>query len=212
MSSFIPKLEILPKAQRQLWSELSEVPPEFTLYGGTAVALHLGHRQSIDFDFFGTQKFAPLDLAATIPLLQGGTIVQSAPSTLTTFIHRGDTVKLSFFEVPHLQAISPAHVSRDNGLKIASLIDLAGTKAAVVQQRAEAKDYIDIDALLTSGQVTLIDALRAAQKIYGSNFAPQSTLKALTYFDEENLASLPDDLKLRLVAAVRSVDLRQLET
>jgi hypothetical protein len=205
MSLFIPMLEILPEAQRQLWSELSQVPPAFTLYGGTAVALHLGHRQSIDFDFFGSQNFAPIDLTASIPFLQDGTVLQSAPNTLTMLVNCGEGVKVSFFGVPRIHAILQPHISRDNNLKIASLLDLAGTKMAVVQQRAEAKDYIDIDAILTSGKVNLKEALIAAQKIYGSSFAPQSSLKALTYFDEPNLQTLAYDLKLRLVSAVRAV-------
>src|SRR6202034_2462988 len=57
MQKFSPHLEILPPAQRELWRELDQVPAEFTLYGGTAIALHLGHRQSVDFDFFGIREF-----------------------------------------------------------------------------------------------------------------------------------------------------------
>ena len=67
MSAFHPKLGILPRAQRRFWDELADVPPEFTLYGGTAVALHLGHRESVDFNFFGRTKFAPLDLVTCSP-------------------------------------------------------------------------------------------------------------------------------------------------
>jgi hypothetical protein len=69
-------------------------------------------------------------------------------------------------------------------LDFRSLLDLAGTKVAVVQQRAEAKDYIDIDAILTDGQIHLPMTLAAAQLIYGSVFNPQNALKALTYFDD----------------------------
>ena len=53
MQEFSPHLEVLPAAQSRLWGELSEVPEEFVLYGVTALALHLGHRNSLDFDFFG---------------------------------------------------------------------------------------------------------------------------------------------------------------
>lgn len=51
---FTPRLDILPPAQRSLWPHLAQVPGHFVLYGGTAIALHLGHRQSVDFDFFRT--------------------------------------------------------------------------------------------------------------------------------------------------------------
>ena len=45
-------LTILPSAQRRLWDELRDVPETFILYGGTAIALQIGHRHSVDFDFF----------------------------------------------------------------------------------------------------------------------------------------------------------------
>ena len=66
-SPFLPRLDILPPAQRRLWDELTEVPPEFVLYGGTAIALHLGHRQSVDFDFFGIQPLDPTALTLASP-------------------------------------------------------------------------------------------------------------------------------------------------
>jgi hypothetical protein len=60
-----PRLDILPPEQRQLWPELAQVGDEaFVLYGGTAVALYLGHRESIDFDFFTDQTFLPEQLLA----------------------------------------------------------------------------------------------------------------------------------------------------
>jgi len=49
---FTPNLSILPPPQLRLWSELDATPEAFTLYGGTALALRLGHRTSVDFDFF----------------------------------------------------------------------------------------------------------------------------------------------------------------
>ena len=53
-------------------------------------------------------------------------------------------------------------------------------------------------------------ALAAAQEIYGSSFNPETTLKALSYFDDGNLRTLPEDMKLRLVVAAREVDLEHL--
>jgi hypothetical protein len=61
MPEFSPHLEILPAAQRRLWVELAAVPGEFALYGETALALHLGHRNSVDFDFFSNRS---IDVAA----------------------------------------------------------------------------------------------------------------------------------------------------
>jgi hypothetical protein len=58
MNHFSPHLEILPAPQRALWNELSEVSREFVLYGGTALALHLAHRKSVDFDLPSIDKFS----------------------------------------------------------------------------------------------------------------------------------------------------------
>jgi hypothetical protein len=109
-----------------------------------------------------------------------------------------------------LPQLAPAHIIRENNLKIASLLDLAGTKASVIQVRAEAKDYQDVDALMRLGKIDLATALSAAHALYGPTFNPEVTLKALSYFDDGNLRDLPDDLKLRLVNAAREVDLDHL--
>ena len=205
-------LNILPKAQRQLWRELDQVPEEFTLYGGTAIALQLGHRQSVDFDFFGSRSFDPTKLQAKIPFLAGAQIRQREENTLTAIVHREDQVAVSFFGVPNLPRLMPPLVSHDNGLKIASLLDLAGTKASVVQLRAEAKDYLDLDMLVTKGGISLPSALAAAQALYGASFNPQITLKALSYFEDGDLRTLPEESKLRLATAARSVDLDRVPT
>jgi hypothetical protein len=210
MKKFSPHLEILPAAQRQLWSEFAQVPGEFTLYGGTAIALHLGHRQSVDFDFFGNRPFDPAELQAAIPFLAKAQATRREKNTLTAILDRGGKVSVSFFGVPNLPRLVPPLVSEDNGLKVASLLDLAGTKASVVQLRAEAKDYIDIDTLITRGGITLPAALAAARALYGVSFNPQITLKSLSYYDDGDLRSLPDDAKGRLVAAARAVDLDRL--
>ena len=210
--TFKPKLEILPAAQLRLWDELIDVPAWFTLYGGTAIALHLGHRQSVDFDFFGSAEFDPDDLLQTTPFLKDATVTQKSPNTLTAIVDRGDPVQVSFFGVPGLPRINKAHPVDTNNLSVASIIDLAGTKAAVVQKRAEAKDYNDIDAMIQSKAVSLSQALAAGKAIYGKQFNPQLTLKALCYFDDGTVKTLPTDTRERLVEAVRSVDLANLPT
>jgi hypothetical protein len=212
MQEFSPRLEILPASQRRLWTELSALPHEFVLYRGTALALHLGHRSSVDFDFFGSRALEQAALETGIAFLAGAKVIQRDTNTLSVIVDRGGPVKVSFFGVPNLLRLASPHVAKDNGLQIASLLDIAGTKASVVQLRAEAKDYVDIDALMTLGDVGLSTALAAAQKLYGQSFNPQITLKALSYFDDGNLHDLPEPTKRRLVAAAREVDLDHLPT
>ena len=90
---------------------------------------------------------------------------------------------------------------------MASLLDIAGTKAAVVQRRAEVKDYLDLDALLRHG-IDLPMALAAGTVVYGRRFNPLITLKALNYFDD--VPVLPADVQARLSAAVAAVDVTKL--
>jgi len=205
-----PRLEILPPAQRIVWAELAQVPAEFALYGGTGIALRLGHRQSIDFDFFATRGFNPDALTARIPFLQDADILQKEENTLTVSVHRGAPVQISFFGVPRLGQVFEPELSVDTSVRIASLLDLAGTKLSVVQRRAEARDYLDIHAILETGLVDLPGALAAAKLIYGRQFNPQISLKALSYFDDGTLPRLGLHVRNRLATAAGAVDLGNL--
>lgn len=211
-AEFKPRLNILSLPQRKLWDELVDLPGEFVLYGETAIALYLGHRESVDFDFFSLKELDPAKLTPAIPLLADAIVTQREPNTLSCTVDRGGIIKLSFFGLPKIPRLLPPLTAPDNGLQIASLLDLAGMKASVVQMRAEAKDYIDIDALLTDGRIDLPTALAAARAIYGNEFNPLSTLKALSYFDDGNLHRLTQPVKDRLAQAVRNVDLNHIPT
>ena len=166
------------------------MPHEFVLYGGTALALHLGHRSSLDFDFFGSRVLEQPALETGISFLAGAKVIQRDTNTLSLIVDRGGPVKVSFFGVPNLPRLAPPHVAKDIGLQVASLLDLAGTKASVVQLRAEAKDYIDIDALMTLGKIGLPTALAAAQKLYGPSFNPQITPERVNDFGTTGFMSL----------------------
>jgi hypothetical protein len=115
---------------------------------GPAIALHLGHRQSADFDFFGSRSLDSNHLTLAIPFLKGATVTQREPNTLSCVLDHDGPVQVSFFGLPEVPRLRPPSVALDNGLRIASLLDLAGMKASVVQMPAEAKDYVDIDAIL----------------------------------------------------------------
>lgn len=152
---FAPRLDVLPPPQRRLWGELGEVQREFVLYGGTAIALHLAHRQSEYFDFFGNRHFDPAQLLCALAFMAEARITQLEPNTLTGIIDRDGAVKVSFFGVAEIPRLLPPRHSPDNNIKVASLLDLGGAKASVVQVRAEAKDYIDVDAIITAGRIDL---------------------------------------------------------
>lgn len=209
-SSFTPRLEILPAAQRRLWNELGATPPEFTLYGGTAIALRLGHRQSADFDFFSQAAFEPRQLLARVAYLEGAVLRQSAANTLSVTVDRGGPVQLSYFGNLGLGQVALSETVAGPWFKVAALIDVAGTKAAVVTQRAELRDYLDIHALLTAAGLTLAEMLAAAAIIYGPQFNPLLALKAISYLEDPALNDLPSRVRNDLIDAVRTTDPRRL--
>jgi len=206
----IPRLDILPAPQRRLWDELVQVPPGFVLYGGTALALRLGHRASEDFDFFSNDPFRPDELERLIPFLAQAPRLQSSPNTLVSLVERDGPVKVSFFGGLTLRRVNDPDPVEGPGIMVASLLDLAATKVKVVQDRAEAKDYIDLGRLLEAG-IDLASALGAACVVYGDAFNPLLSLKALSYFADGDLSSLPESIQSSLTKAVRSVDLAKLQ-
>ena len=207
---FKPRLDILPVPPQRLWPELAATPAVFTLYGETAIALRLGHRFSVDFGFFSTVPFAPAELHEALPYLEGSTLRQSAANTLTVSVDRGGPVQLSFFGRLRIGQVEPADIVEGPALQVASLVDLSGMKAAVVTQRAEVKDYLDLHALLTVAGIDLPTMLAAATVIYAEAFNPLIALKAISYHDDPALSGLPAGVRKDLLKAVRAVDVHAL--
>lgn len=92
----------------------------------------------------------------------------SAANNLTVSVDRGGPIQLQFFGNLDLGQVAAAELTEGSRLEVASLVDLAGMKAAVVTQRAEVKDYLDIYALLTTAEISLSTMLAAAAIIYGA--------------------------------------------
>jgi hypothetical protein len=117
--------------QLNLWLELGATPESFTLYGGTALTLRLGHRTSVDFDFFSNATFDPERLASTLPYLKDADRIQVAADTLTCRVDRGGAVLVSFFGGLGLGQVAARDQVQGMALHVASLLDIAGTKMAV---------------------------------------------------------------------------------
>ncbi len=206
---FTPKLEILPPAQRRLWDELRYTPREFVLYGGTALALRLGHRHSEDFDFFSNKSFVPDVLRNEVPYLQQAEMSQFESNTLTAIVHRDGPVKVSFFGGLKLNRVQEPDVAPNSGIEIASLLDVAATKLATIQQRAQARDYEDLAAIIGTG-ISLAEALGAASAVYGNEFNGALSLKAFTYFADGDLPNLSPTTQTKLRALASQVSLKKI--
>ena len=139
---FKPNLTILLPPQLQLWPELDTTPEYFTLYGGTGLALRLGHRFSVDFAFFSNQPFDPDALAAALPYLKGSERVQVAPNTLKCHVERSGPVLVSFFGGLGLGQAAPRDQAEGRRLYVASLLDIAAATVAVVQQGPKRKTIL----------------------------------------------------------------------
>lgn len=210
MNVFDPLLSALPEPQRAVWPSLRGVQDlGFALYGGTAVALRLGHRVSVDFDFFTDRHFTPDTLRKRLPLLAEAQTLDGAADTLTvSLIPAGQRkpVKLSFFGGIDFGRVDTPSQSRDGVLWAASLLDLMSTKLKVLHDRVSAKDYIDLAALIEHG-VPLGRAMGAARVMFGPAFEPAVTLKAMTWFnggDMELLDTKAREVLLKAVDAFRS--------
>ena len=164
-----PKLSVLPEAQRQLWLELAQVPKHFVLYGGTAVALHYGHRCSVDFDFFTSEPVNPDELMRALPLLRGAKPVQVAANTLDVEVTRGGVVKIQFLGGLSYRRVRDPQETDDKIVRVASPLDLLATKLRTIWMRGQAKDFLDIDELLRQG-IGLKEGLGAAYAVFHGEF------------------------------------------
>jgi hypothetical protein len=133
---------------------------------------------------------------------------QSAANNLEVTVDRSAPVQLSFFGNFDLGQVAVSETADGPLLRVASLIDLSGTKVAVVTQRAETRDYVDIHALLTKAKISLPIMLAAGAIIYGTEFNPLLSLKAISYHGD--LSELPQNVRRDLVEAVQATDPRHL--
>jgi hypothetical protein len=216
-TSFEPRLDILPESQRRVWPELSAVPPSFVLYGGTGLALQLGHRSSEDFDFFSSLPFDPDNLQEQLPFLKDldphdpKLWIHRKPNNLEAFADRGGPVKLAFFGgLDTLRRVQDPRRALGSRIRVASLVDLAGMKMRVIQVRGSWKDYVDIHALASHG-VDIATGLAAAGTI-DRTFDPVTSLRALQFYGDGTLNRVPDSIRLDLIRWARGVDLAALPT
>lgn len=200
--------DILPPEQRILLPLLGPTRRlGYTLYGGTAIALQLGHRESVDFDFFSERPLDEKRLRMAIPALGSARTTQQEPDTWTMVVRPEDAerdVKVSFFGGLGFGRIGQPTLTDGKEIALASLDDLLGHKLKVLLQRVEAKDYLDIAAMLAAGQ-SLENGLAAAQALF-ANFPPAEALRALTYYEGGDLERVGRDereLLSRCVSEVR---------
>lgn len=165
------RLDILPK--------LTNLTDQFYLAGGTGLALQLGHRDSVDFDFFTKNDFSNTEVFNKIKTAFEGEVVvkiQDEKDTLTVFIN--NNIKLSFFRYKY-DLIKP--LISTEFFKLASVEDIACMKLSAIVSRYLLKDYVDLHWILH--QITLSDLINLNKKKH-QDLDTNLVLKSLVYFDD----------------------------
>jgi hypothetical protein len=210
IGTLVPSLAKFPRGQKQLWTQLRpSVELGFVLYGGTAVSLHLGHRRSLDFDFFHERPLRKDRIRAAFPFIARALVLQDSVDTLTVLASADQSaatgrVKVSFYGGLQFGRVGDPLVTRDGVLEVASLDDLMAHKLKVMLLRPEKKDYEDIAAMIRAGR-SLSRGLAAARAMYGKAFQPAAALKAAVYFVDGDLPALPRADRETLIAAASAV-------
>lgn len=178
--------EFLPAQQRDLLNLLAEQSwlQPFYLAGGTALALHIGHRQSVDFDFFTLQDFQTRAMIAALQPLGAFELFSEAENTVNALLNE---VRISFFTYRY-PLIQPFHYYRQ--VAIADLRDIAAMKCEAISGRGSKKDFIDLAFLLRYLSLSEIFDLYEAK--YGRAVSNHyHLLKSLVYFDDAEEQPMP---------------------
>ena len=131
-------LGILSEQQQLLLPFVESLKKEYYLVSGTAIALQIGHRQSIDFDLF---KKSPVKREKIASKLQSsGLTFQLLFADAESFHVSVNAVKLTFFQFPFN---IPTKISL-NGIRMPDLLALSAMKAYALGRRAKWKDYVDL--------------------------------------------------------------------
>ncbi len=195
-----PKLTILPKSQLNIWPQLGQIPSDFVLYGGTAIALRFGHRISVDFDFFSSRPLQGNKILE-LPLFENHTLLARTRNSLTLTVENPSPVKFQFFGELPLSRVGTPSLLPVPGIQVASPYDLFATKLKVIQDRGEKKDYLDIIEFIQQGY-DLAKGIAAGVAVYRNNYNPSITLRAAVSFIDGDLPSLKKSERLILENAV----------
>lgn len=161
----------------------------FYLAGGTAVALHFGHRISEDLDLFTERPWSLERIAPTLAAC--GTVVVDRQEAGTIVGSIGG-VRVSLFHYPYV--VIEELVSTQFGLPVASLADLGCMKLAAVAQRGSRKDFVDLYYLGAAGYSIRELLALLPRKMPGVEFNPVHVLRSLAYF--EDAEAEPDPVML----------------
>ncbi len=170
--------EILSKKQSEIFDHLKYFSDDFGLVGGTAIALHLGHRQSIDFDLA-----SPVEIKTSAirnKILKFGKIENVLVDNAEEYTLVAEGIKLTFFNYPFSIKFSQ---EIDGIISMPDIADLAAMKAYALGRRAKWKDYVDLYFVIQNlGSIKPI--AERAHKIFKDEFNEKNFRSQLAYFKD----------------------------
>ena len=158
------------------------------LAGGTALALQVGHRVSVDFDFFTNDEFDPAVVVRAVQTIS--TDVQVLKLEPGTAVMIADGVKVSLFQVPNPFADS---IEVFDGAKLAGIVDIAGMKLIAIVNRGARRDFVDLYTVLRTTPFRAV-ARNAIQRFGPTLIEPVVVGKALAWFADAD--AQPDPMYL----------------
>lgn len=162
--------------------------PGSYLAGGTALALILGHRQSIYLDWFCADLFDPQELARQLSNLETFEISDAAKGTLHG-IFGGLRITWLYYPNPLLGDL--VTTPEMPALKLASLEDIAVMKLAALSHRGSAKDFIDL-YVLAKYNISLQQVIKdMPAKFPDKQINNYHIIKSLSYFDDAECEPFP---------------------
>lgn len=154
--------------------------------GGSSLALQLGHRISVDFDFFSESVFELIEVKNELLAIGNYKGSNETPKTIVGVFNE---VKFSLFHYPY-----PLIEKTNNfdGVQLASLADIAAMKLVAITDRGTKKDYIDIYFLAQKYFSIEEMFVYYDRKYHNLDTNKMTLLKALQYFDDADESAMPD--------------------
>jgi len=181
--------EVISSEMADTAKRLAAIAPlrNFYLAGGTALALHLGHRRSVDLDFFTAQPFNEDALIAVVGGLPKLSVLSKSDQTVYLLV--SDT-KVSFIGY-HYPMLAP--LGDFQGLAVADVHDIAAMKVSALASRGSRRDFVDV--YLVAREYGLPHLLQQFQQKFAKvNYSMIHVRKALTYFADADNEAMPDML------------------
>ncbi len=169
-------LEVLNHNQKDLLNFISQFKREYYLVGGTAIALHIGHRESIDFDLFKNSAIRKNDIYKKIELAKVGYRFSYENYEQLNLLIKD--VKFTFFSFPYK---IPTNAEIKGIIKMPDLLTLAAMKAFALGRRAKWKDYVDLYFILKDFY-SFEEIASTASLLFGEQFSKKLFKMQLGYF------------------------------